>query len=504
MFTRRSFLGSAAAVAGAQTRKRPNFLFLIADDHAGYVMGADGNRQALTPNLDRLASEGTRFAAHHCNSPVCTPSRQSFLTGQMPSMVGVTRLATPLDPEKPTIAKQLKKAGYRTGVIGKMHFNRPASPGLHGFDYMMTERELADAWTAAVKPRPIPDEIRTKPVWRPFRDPARIWLNAEKLPFPRYEEEMKAAHQVRLAEQFLDDNKDQPWALWVSFMEPHSPFDFPVEDRSRIDAKGFQAPRVGPEDAWQIPKIFRGLTEDEKRGIIAAYYTSTNYLDRNLGRVLDKLRKLKLDDNTLVVYTADHGYDLGHHGRFEKHCGYDPALRVPLILRFPGKVRQGVVRDFTEHIDLAPTILDLLNADPVPVQHGRSLRPYTEGKKAEARDHIVSQYLENEEAYIRTKKWKFIYCSGKRARTDGYDIDTPTPGRYVRLYDLEKDAGEFTDVAKGNPKVVEQLENQLLERFRKTHPETGSEPGNLGREDALDWYVRPRDLAGTGGAPAKA
>ncbi len=133
-------LSGAASMAKAQTRRRPNFLFLIADDHAGYVLGADGNKLAETPNLDRLAAEGTRFSRHYCNSPVCTPSRQSFFTGQMPCMAGVTRLPTPLSDQKPTIAKQLKAAGYTTGVIGKMHFNRSAEPGLHGFDYMMTER----------------------------------------------------------------------------------------------------------------------------------------------------------------------------------------------------------------------------------------------------------------------------------------------------------------------------------------------------------------------------
>lgn len=496
MFTRRSWIGAAGATlaANAQTRKRPNFLFLIADDHAGYVLGADGNPQAETPNIDRLASEGTRFAAHHCNQPVCTPSRQCLITGQMPCMAGVTRLPTPLSDQKPTIAKQLKKAGYRTGVIGKMHFNRPGEPGLHGFDYMMTERELAQDWAKTIKPRPIPAEIRTKPQWRPFRDPARIWLNAEKLPFPRFDDEMKAAHQVRLASRFMEDNKDQPFALWVSFHEPHSPYDFPIEDRNRIDASKFTPPRVGPEDAWQIPKIFRELSTSDKQGIIASYYTSVRYLDKNIGLVLDKLRQLNLDSNTLVVYTADHGYDLGHHGRFEKHCGYDQALRVPLIMRFPGKVRQGVVKDFTEHIDVAPTIMDLMATDPMPVQHGNTLRPYTEARRVTARDHIFSQYLENEEAFIRTKKWKFIFCSGKRARDDGYDIDNPTPGRYVRLYDLEKDPGEFTDVAPKNPKVVEALENLILDRYRKTHPEAPQEPAKLGREEAVEWYVRPRDV----------
>ncbi|MBL8231123.1 MAG: sulfatase-like hydrolase/transferase [Bryobacterales bacterium] len=502
MLTRRDWLAAGASSLTAQaaqntsrtTRRQPNFLFLIADDHAGYVLGADGNRQAVTPHLDRLAAEGTRFASHYCNSPVCTPSRQSFFTGQMPSMAGVTRLPTPLSDQKPTIAKQLKQAGYRTGVIGKMHFNRPAAPGLHGFDYMITERELAQDWNKLVKPAPIPAGIATKPQWRPFRDPARIWLNADKLAFPRYEQDMKAGHQVKLAEQFMEQNRDQPFALWVSFHEPHSPFDFPVEYRSKVDAKAFRPPRVGPEDAWQIPKIFRDLTEEDKQGIIAAYYTSVNYLDQNIGRVLDKLQHLDLDGNTLIVYTADHGYDLGHHGRFEKHCGYDPALRVPLIMRYPGKIRKGAVQHFTEHVDLAPTVLDLLGAAPLPIQHGHSLRPYLENRRIEARSHIFSQYLENEEAFVRTDKWKLICCSGKRARGDGYDIDNPTPGRYQRLYDLKADPGEFVDVAAKYPKVAYELQTLMLDRFRQTHPEAGSEPANSDREAILDWYLRPRDV----------
>ncbi len=483
-----------AGAASAQARRRPNFLFLIADDHAGYAMGADGNRLAATPHLDRLASEGTRFAAHYCNSPVCTPSRQSFLTGQMPHAAGVTRLPTALAEDKPTIAKQLKAAGYRTAIFGKMHFNRAAYPGLHGFDHLVTERELQQQWVERAKPRAVPSGIKTKPVWRPFKDPARVWLNAEKLPYPANDAEMKGSFLARLACDYLEEQRENPFATWVSFMEPHSPFDFPIEDRDRCDPVRFRAPRIGPEDDWQIPLEFRDLTDEEKRGIQSAYYTSVHFLDRNIGRVLDKLRSLNLERDTLVVYMADHGYTLGHHGRFEKHSGYDPALRVPLIIRWPGRVRSGVVNDLTEHVDVPATITDLLGAEPLPVQHGRSLRPYLEGRTPEnRRTHIISEYLENEEGFVRTERHKFIFCSGKRARQDGYKTENPTPGRYVRLFDLKADPGEFTDIAPKNPKIVVELEELLLRRFRETHPEAPSEPARLGRGEAIEWYLRPRD-----------
>ena len=495
MISRRTLLGSGLgfpAVLRGQRRK-PNFLFILADDHAGYVLGADGNRTARTPNLDALANEGVRFSRHHCNSPVCTPSRQCFFTGQLPHASGVTRLPTPLSNDKPTLAKQFLKGGYSTAVFGKMHFNRPGTAGMHGFEVAYTEDVLTREWGKQLKPRPVPRDIRTKPPWKPLRDPARIWLNADKLPYPLYDADMRASFQVRQVERFLEEHKDKTFGLWVSFLEPHSPYDFPIEYSDKFSPSQFHAPEVGPEDDWQIPLIFRDLTDDDKKGINAAYYTSVEFLDRNIGLVLRKLRELNLDDNTFVVYTADHGYDLGQHGRIEKHCGYDPALRVPLIMRYPGRVHPNVVSDMTEHIDLTATIRDMMELDHLPIEHGRSLRPYLERGRIEGREHIFSEYLENEEAYIRSDRWKFIYCSGKRARRDGYVVIDPTPGRYKILFDLEADPSEFHNVATQHPEVVERLETVMLERFRQTHPEARNEPRDANREESLDWYLRPPD-----------
>jgi choline-sulfatase len=492
--SRRAFVMSGSGWAAAQPQVRPNFLFLLADDHASYVLGAAGNSLARTPNLDRLASEGTRFDQHYCNSPVCTPSRQSFFTGVLPHAAGVTRLPTPLAADKPTLAHQFRRAGYRTAVFGKMHFNRPAEPGLHGFEDLLTEGELQRAWTNDVRRKPLPDGVRAKPPWRPFHDPARVWLNADALPFPCETTLMKGSYLADRAIDYLRHAADRPFALWVSFMEPHSPFDFPLEYSGRFAPASFTPPRVGPEDARQIPLIFRDLSEDDKRGIIASYFTSVAFLDWNVGRMLEALRQRGLDENTFVIYMADHGYDLGHHGRFEKHCGYDPALRVPLLMRWPGHVRQGVVTDLTEHVDVTATVLDMMGLDPLPAMHGRSLRPYLEtGRHPAPRDHIFSEYLENEEAFVRTPEWKYMFCSGKRKRTDGYETANPTPGRYRRLYDLKTDPSEFTDVASKNPRVVDKLESLLLNRFRATHPERGQEPPRLNRADAIEFYLRPRD-----------
>lgn len=469
----------------------------MADDHAGYVLGADGNRRARTPNMDRLASEGARFAAHYCNSPVCTPSRQSLLTGQMPHMAGVTQLRTALSASKPTLARQLKLAGYATATFGKMHFNRPGEPGLHGFDLCQTEDIMQKRWSAEVKPDPLPHGIAAKPLpWRPFQTPAAQWLNAACLPYPRSDAQMKGTFIANQAIGYLEAQRDKPFALWVSFHEPHSPFDFPIDDRLVYDPAGFDNYTPGGEDAWQVPLIFKDLSPAEKRGIAAAYYTSVHFLDRNIGRVLNQLRRLDLERDTLVVYTADHGYMLGQHGRFEKHCGYDPALRVPLIMRLPGRIRTGVVRDFTEHLDLAPAIIELLGLARLPVEHGQSLLPYAEGRRPKTvRNHVVSEYLENEEVFVRDGRWKYIYCSGKRKREDGYLTAKPTPGRYERLFDLKSDPGEFTDVAAKYPDQARRLRDLALRRFRETHPEANSEPRGRDTADSLDFYVRPRDNA---------
>ncbi len=491
VITRRALVGGALMQA---TRQRPSLLYILADDHAGYAMGCAGDPLAETPNIDRLASEGTRFARHYCNSPVCTPSRQSFLTGQLPHSAGVTLLRTPLATDKPTVAKQLKSAGYQTAVFGKMHFNRPSSPGLHGFDYLMTEQDLARAW-AAEKHREIPSDIRAKPPWRPFVDPARVWLNADKLPYPRFDADMRGTFLARQACKYMEENRDKRFALWVSFQEPHAPFDFPVEDRDHFaPAERFAAPPVAPQDAWQVPNVFRDLSDADKRGINAAYYTSVRFLDRNIGLLLAKLKELGLDQSTMVVYHSDHGYSLGHHGRYGKHAGFEQSLHVPLMMRWPGRVRRRVVNELTEHIDVAPTILDVLGAEPLKVAHGQTLRKYLEGDRpAQPRDHIFSQYLENEEAYVRTSRHKLIFGSGTRERQDGYKTDSPTPGRYVKLYDVRVDPGELNDIAAQQPDVVRAMVSYALRRFRDTHPEFGDEPGRPSIQESLEWYLRPRD-----------
>ncbi|MDR3710909.1 MAG: sulfatase-like hydrolase/transferase [Capsulimonadaceae bacterium] len=473
------------------TDQTPNLLFIMADDHAGYVLGCDGNALAETPNLDRLAKDGVRLASHYCNSPVCSPSRQSILTGKLPHAASVTVNSSALDVDTPTIASSLLAAGYETAAMGVMHFNKPAAPGLHGFATVATEDVIRSEWSALPYRQPSP-EIAVKPPWKPFRDPSRIWLNADALPYPRYAGDMEDDYLVRRASCFLEQHAATPFALWVSFHEPHSPYDFPIEDAGAFDPALFPTPEVGPDDADQIPLIFRDVTPAEKQGITAAYYTSVRYMDRKIGELLDKLDELGIANNTLVVYLPDHGYCLGHHGRFEKHCCFEQAIRVPCILRWPKRLAPGVVTAPTESVDIAPTLLDLLGAAPLPGAQGMSL---VQGDGlASTHQYTFTEYTGNEEACIRTPRWKLIHCSGRRARADGYITANPTPGRSVRLFNLVDDPGEMHSVAVNRPEIVAELSGLLLARLRSTHPDATAEPEGLDIGGAIDWYLCPRDI----------
>lgn len=500
------------------SRRRPNLLVLLADDHPAYLLGADGNERVSTPNLDRLAAEGVRFARNFCQYPVCTPSRQSMLTGLLPHASGVSVLNAPLSPDAQTIAKQLRAAGYHTGVIGKMHWNckpDPPHPGIHGFAWAKADQVAWQWYRESVEDRaaeyryfgaemPVEEGIRTKPQYWDFIDPTRVWMNADCLPEPGYERDLRGTFLVEKGIGFMREHRDRPFALWVSLSEPHAPFAFPVEDAGMYPAEDVVLPEVGARDAESVPTVFRELSENDWRGITAAAYTSVQYLDRNMGRVLRALKQMGLEENTLVVYTSDHGAMFGHHGRVEKHCLYDEAIRTPLLMRLPSRFEGGrVIEALTESVDITGTIIELLELEPLKVDHGRSLVPLLDNRETTHREEIFSECLENEEAGVRTEEWKFWYCSGKRKRMDGLETDDPTPGRYVRLFHLTEDPLELNDLSglPGSAKVIEGMKQRVLARFMATHPEANALPGGLSLEERLDWFVRPRDAIYSGAGP---
>lgn len=484
--------GTTAHAQDEDALQARNVVFIMGDDHAAGVYGAYGNDIIRTPNLDRLAAQGMRFDRAYVNSPVCSPSRQSIITGQLPHAAGVTLLRTPLDEDKVTIADHLKQYGYRTGAIGKMHFNNDLA---HGFDVRI-DRQDHQAYLEEHPPRGPPDDLAVRPPWRPFHDPARIWLNADVRPSARYEEESLGTYLAQQAVDFLRENQDDPFCLWVSFYEPHSPFNFPIEYAGRYQPDDMPLPPVGPEDKRWIPAEFRDLSEADMRGIVAAYYTSVEYMDANVGRVLDALEQLGLDENTLVVYVGDHGYLLGHHGRFEKHMMWEEAVRAPLVMRAPG-LEPGVSDALVEFIDLVPTILDVLDAEPMPSTQGQSLAPLLNGTVDRHRDVVFSEFLPDNKAMVRTERWKYIFTTGQRDLGMGYATGLGPSGIDHRLYDMTADPHEMNNVA-GDPQysgVVTALQLKMLERFLATDPRADALPAQLSLVQSLVWFCEPPERA---------
>ena len=198
---------------------RPNVLWIGADDHAAYVTGAYGNAKVRTPNLDRLAAGGMRFDRAYCNAPVCTASRQSYLTGRYPRTIGVTLLRTPLPESELTLADLLLGAGYHTVSIGKMHFNSNLK---HGFEI----RRDIPQFRAILKKRgaqPLPEGIEVLPKWKPFRDPARVWLNGIHRPYGAVDADMAGTWFAEQAAEYLNQQHEKPFFLMVSFQETAFP-----------------------------------------------------------------------------------------------------------------------------------------------------------------------------------------------------------------------------------------------------------------------------------------
>ncbi len=471
--------------------KRPNLLFIVADDHRGGVLGIDGDPRQATPNLDRLARQGMRFDRAYCNSPVCTASRQSFITGRLPHSVGVTLLNTPLPSDAVTLGDWLGRFGYLTAAFGKMHFNSRAS---HGFE----RRADQDDWYADLRAHPPRGGDQRRP-WRPFQDPASVWLNAACRSAGLPEASMETTYYANRAIKFLNDRRAdaRSFALVLSFYDPHSPFRFPREYEGRYHPGQFRVPAVSQADRRDQPLVFRDLSPTDIQGIQAAYFTSLSFVDHQVGRVLDALDGAGLAKDTIVVYVGDNGYMLGEHGRIEKHCFYEPAVRVPLIVRWPGKIPSGRQTDqLVELVDVFPTLLDMLGLRmPAGVQGTSLLRLIQGAPGAVGRDVVFSEYLENEEAMVRSSRYKLVIGTGRRARQDGYQTDHPLSAPYERLYDLQADPGETTDVA-SRPDlagVKAELRRRMYVRLTSTRLGLEPLPGRLSVLEAIHWCLVPRD-----------
>lgn len=469
-----------------------SIIFILGDDHSSRVTGAYGNNIIRTPNLDKMAKRGVLFEKAFVSSPLCSPSRQSILTGKYPHSTGVSILKSSFPEKEVTIADYLVPQGFKTAIIGKNHFNNNLN---HGFE-LKIERKDYEKHLASNPPQKLPDSVKVRPAWKPFVDPANIWLNAEGLPSSQYDKEQAGTYYAKRAIDFIQKNKDYRFLLWIGFEEPHSPFNFPVEYAKKYDPKKVNLPQGSPEDDRWVPEIFKNLTDKDKKGIIAAYYSSVEFLDKNIGLVLDAVEKAGLSDNTLIIYLGDNGYQLNDHKRFEKHTMWEQSVRVPLIIQAGDKFSSNKrVPALISFIDLVPTALDALGIKSMPTAQGKSFLPLLKEKTKVYRDFVFSEYLEDNKAMIRTAKWKYIFTSGKQDLALGYATGNPAPGILHFLYDEVNDPNETHNLANeaDHKAVLLDLQQKMLGVFEQTHPQ-GKLPENLTTNEKLVIYCDPPEL----------
>jgi len=480
-----------------------NVVLLIGDDHSTRALACYGNKIIQTPNIDRLAEDGTVFMNAYANAPICNASRQSLLTGKYPHSTGVTLLSTPFQDEtNKTIAEYLRDHGYSTGVIGKTHFNnRGKDKPDHGFSVMIGDKEYK-SWLKSQNMPQISDSIRVLTEWRPFVDSARIWLNADVLPTAIHEQFGSAAFDAAKAIEFLQQNKDTAFFLCVGFHEPHAPFHFPLEFAGKYDPAEMPMPKGSSEDDRFVPEIFRDLSEDDKRGIVASYYTSVEYMDQNVGKILDEIDRLGLAENTLVIYLGDQGYLLGDHKRFEKHTMWDPAIKAPLIFRLGSSVKGSErTKALVQFIDVVPTILDIVGLPPLESVQGRSMKYLFGLKNAAGNDYVLAEFPLDDMAMITDGKWKYIYTTGLYDLGQGYATGYGPTGTLHRLYDLQNDPEESSNIADfpGNETILKSLQEHMLNIFRETHPEASKISDTLSLEKQLADFCKPYDKGASRG-----
>ena len=480
-----------------------NVVVILADDHALKVTGAYGNQIINTPSIDQLSSEGVTYTSAYCNAPICSASRQSLLTGKYPHATGVNLLFTPFsDDGNITIAEHLREMEYQTALIGKSHWNNwvwsslyEEGPPNHGFDQIIDQSSYRK-FLEENPPPAAPSDLQYYSRDNITKDSVAAWMNYQVRPHKIDDAHSSGTFYANQALEFIEQNRNEPFFLWLAFFEPHQPYYFPYEYAGKYKPEDMLLGQGSPEDDRWIPLQYKNLEESEKRGIIASYYTSTEYMDKNLGLVLDGLKRMNLEDNTLVLYISDNGYLLYEHKRFEKHTMWEESIRQPLIVKAGKQFRSGSRHDaLVEYVDIVPTILELIKVKPMAEAQGSSFAGTLIGE-ADHKSLAFSTYLHDNLAMVCDKKWKYVFTTGSRDLGIGYRTGLGPAGITHRLYDLENDPQEHHSVAhlEQNQMVLEQMKQKMLDRFFDTHPDSNSCPEDLSIEGKLVWFCEPRDV----------
>jgi choline-sulfatase len=376
---------------------RPHILLVVADQLSARALAAYGNRVARTPHLDRVAEQGIVFERALCASPLCVPSRVALMTGLLPTRTGVFDNAAELPASVPTFAHHLRLAGYRTVLAGKMHFIGPDQ--LHGFE----ERPLPDVYPAGFDW--IPDwrleDHETLP-W--YHDLSSVLRAGPVRATLQIDYDAEVVHHARRAIVDSAREADRPLLLVASFTHPHDPYEAPVAYWDRYADVDVDAPtHVEPPDPADPPTSrLRAMVEahripisDEQIGLARrGYYAALSLVDDHVGTLLDTLAEQGMADDTVVVFTSDHGDMLGERGLWYKMAPFEDSIRVPLVVHAPTRYAPKRVADPVSLLDLLPTLVDLCGCDDdtTDAADGVSLVPSFDGDAPPSRD-IPLEYL---------------------------------------------------------------------------------------------------------------
>ena len=435
--------------------KRPNILILYTDQQRWDALGANGNPHIHTPNLDRLAHQGVNFNHYFVQNPVCMPSRVSFLTGQYPSQLGITHMAVPVPTDTLTLPRMLKPYGYRCANFGKLHFlphanrqHRDPHPD-YGFDQLEISDEpgvYEDAYRAWVR-RTDPTQLDHLSIGLPPATEA--WYrtmdidDAVKHPTTGPRDDFAGGipflgdeaytHTAFVAERTIDfistQSGEQPFLCIAGFFSPHAPWFVPQRFLDLYDPDQLPLPDYPPDMADQRPA---DLTDAYLRRAKQGYYASISEVDDHVGRILDALDSQGLADDTIVVFTSDHGEWLGDHFRFGKgYPGDDAATRVPLIFRAPQVIPEPgrTVTHLLEAVDVLPTLLACSGIQMPTHLVGRSFSGLLDGTAYPPRKSAITEFTH----------WKTLRSAHYRylIHDDGHE----------ELWDLNRDPGADCNVA---------------------------------------------------------
>jgi arylsulfatase A-like enzyme len=408
-------------------QRKPNLIFFLPDQQRADTIPCYGGVKVHAPNLNKLASESVVFERAYVTHPVCTPSRSSLMTGTWPHMNGCTRNSVPLDRQFRSFAELIADKDYRTTYVGKWHLGDDG-PARRGFHQWISTEEPGDYTNFLVSMGLTPDK----------KDGAFSELAISNLPV----ELSRPKFLEKRACEFIEKHFRDPFILVVAFVEPHSPYNGPLNDEHPLSEIDLDPTAALPESdniplryrlmrEWQqaraildrhrLPhQFFFGVTPDEYRSIKQRYLGLVTLVDQSIGAILRCLERFGLSDNTIVVHTSDHGDSLGAHHLFAKEVMFEEAARVPFLIRLPGQKRSKLVPQPVSHIDVVPTLLDLLGQPEHPQCAGKSLQPVINGE-AMPPENIFIEWAPN-----RTKIKKGTSLAPRRMIKRAIDESTRT------------------------------------------------------------------------------